>query len=224
MAASVAAAEQTTGSGRVAGAGRGRPSAERSAEITTGIVRCAAEIFLAEGYEATSMEAVARAVGVPKSTLYKRFPDKAALLRAVVDDFMQQWSARRGERSSAGAQSLAENLAEQLAAVLVGATNPEVRSVNRLAMNLPESLGHELSGRTFWGYRAMHERVAATIRRLGAERGVRAADPERLAETLLDLTAGWLVTHGTVRQVRRDEALATARWFVDLAIRGVSAW
>ena len=224
MAAGVAVADKGNGSSALVGAGRGRPSAERSAAITVGIVRTAAEIFLAEGYDATSMEAVARAVGVPKSTLYKRFPDKAAVLRAVVDDFMQQWAARRAARPSALPDDLSESLAQQLAAVLIGATNPQVRAVNRLAMNLPESPGHELSGRSFWGYRNVQARMAGTIQRLAAGQGVTPGDPDRVAETLLDLAAGWLVTHGTARQVTRDEASLTARWFVDLAIRGAAAW
>lgn len=224
MVVSVSKVGKAESSSALAGAGRGRPSTERSVEITTRIVRCAAEIFLSDGYETTSMEAVARAVGVPKSTLYKRFSDKNALLRAVVDDFMQQWAKRRSAASNRQPADLAGALVQQLTVVLVGATHPQVRAINRLAMNLPESLGHELSGRSFWGYRNVRDMLVGTITRLGPAEGVHAAEPERVAETLLDLAAGWLVTNGTARQLKHDAASATARWFVDFAIRGADAW
>lgn len=41
-------------------------------------------MFLARGYEATSMEAIATASGVSRVTVYKHFPDKAALFREAV--------------------------------------------------------------------------------------------------------------------------------------------
>src|SRR5690349_22072217 len=63
---------------------RGRPTAHQSAAIERVIHEAAAKAFLSIGYERTSMEAVAAEAGVPKSTLYKRFPDKRTLLRAVL--------------------------------------------------------------------------------------------------------------------------------------------
>jgi TetR/AcrR family transcriptional repressor of mexJK operon len=41
-------------------------------------------MFLARGYEATSIEAVAAASGVSRVTVYKHFPDKGALFREAV--------------------------------------------------------------------------------------------------------------------------------------------
>ncbi|HLY55468.1 MAG TPA: TetR/AcrR family transcriptional regulator [Stellaceae bacterium] len=62
----------------------GRPSRERAARLGGDIVAVAAELFLVDGYGATSIETVARRAGVSKRTIYSRFPDKAALFRAVV--------------------------------------------------------------------------------------------------------------------------------------------
>ncbi|WP_149536301.1 TetR/AcrR family transcriptional regulator [Siccirubricoccus phaeus] len=50
------------------------------------IMEAAAELFLAQGYAATSMEAVARRAGVSKATLYAHFPGKDTLFRAVVGE------------------------------------------------------------------------------------------------------------------------------------------
>jgi AcrR family transcriptional regulator len=63
----------------------GRPTRDRSAQLGDAIIDAATELFLADGYGATSIEAVARRARISKRTFYARFPDKAALFRAVVD-------------------------------------------------------------------------------------------------------------------------------------------
>jgi len=49
------------------------------------ILAAATELFLAEGYLATTLEAVARRAGVAPRTVYVRFGTKAALFKRVVD-------------------------------------------------------------------------------------------------------------------------------------------
>ncbi|MEX6724062.1 TetR/AcrR family transcriptional regulator [Parapedomonas caeni] len=60
---------------------RGRPldAAKRAA-----ILEAAGQLFLAQGYEGTSMDAVAAAAGVSKLTVYKRFAGKEALFAQVI--------------------------------------------------------------------------------------------------------------------------------------------
>ena len=48
------------------------------------IVATARDIFFSKGFSATSMEAVAKAAGVGKATLYEFFPNKVELLRAII--------------------------------------------------------------------------------------------------------------------------------------------
>ena len=84
--------------------------------------------FGTRGYEATSLDAVAGALGVRKQTILYWFPGKEALLRAVV------------ERSAA---DLAEAFESALSAAGGGWDRVEavVRSVFRLAARRPELLG-----------------------------------------------------------------------------------
>jgi TetR/AcrR family transcriptional regulator, mexJK operon transcriptional repressor len=63
---------------------RGRPSLSTAAQLGDTILSAATNLFLRDGYAAMSMEAVAKAAGVSKRTLYARFADKAVLLQHAV--------------------------------------------------------------------------------------------------------------------------------------------
>lgn len=68
----------------------GRPSREAAAQLGERILDVATELFLAEGYGVTSIEAVARRARISKRTFYHRFPDKAALFGAVVHRIIER--------------------------------------------------------------------------------------------------------------------------------------
>jgi AcrR family transcriptional regulator len=59
--------------------------AARVAENEERIVRAAHELFARNGYQATTLTAVADAAGVAHRTVYVRFGTKAALLKRVID-------------------------------------------------------------------------------------------------------------------------------------------
>jgi AcrR family transcriptional regulator len=59
--------------------------AARVAENEERIVRAAHELFVRDGYQATTLTAVADAAGVAHRTVYVRFGTKAALLKRVID-------------------------------------------------------------------------------------------------------------------------------------------
>ena len=61
-------------------------TSRRAAAAATRERICAAaeELFLRDGYARTSIRAVAKAAGVAEATIYLAFPNKAALLDAVI--------------------------------------------------------------------------------------------------------------------------------------------
>ncbi len=65
----------------------GKPSLRQAQTALTEerIIAAAGELFLAGGYVATTLEAVARRAGVGARTVYVRFGTKAALIKRVVD-------------------------------------------------------------------------------------------------------------------------------------------
>ncbi|WP_165969749.1 TetR/AcrR family transcriptional regulator [Nonomuraea terrae] len=60
-----------------------RTQAERSDETTARLVRAARDLFGADGYAATSIDAVAAAAGMTKGAAYHHFAGKAELFRAA---------------------------------------------------------------------------------------------------------------------------------------------
>jgi TetR/AcrR family transcriptional repressor of mexJK operon len=63
----------------------GRPPAHRGVEgKRAAIVRAATELFLRQGYQATSTEQIATTAAVSKQTVYNQFGDKQSLFRAIV--------------------------------------------------------------------------------------------------------------------------------------------
>ncbi|MBK5961755.1 hypothetical protein CCR97_26630 [Rhodoplanes elegans] len=63
--------------------GRGRPKVDDATQRAR-IVAAARDVFLAGGYDATTMDAVAHRAGVSKKTVYQLFGGKDALFAAIV--------------------------------------------------------------------------------------------------------------------------------------------
>jgi AcrR family transcriptional regulator len=73
----------------VAAARRGRPRSERA---RLAILEAAAELLVARGLSAVSMDAVAERAGVSKATIYRWWPTKEAL---ALDALYNEWAAVR---------------------------------------------------------------------------------------------------------------------------------
>jgi AcrR family transcriptional regulator len=61
------------------------PGRPRSAEADAAIVAATLELLVEDGFQGLSVEAVRQRAGVGKATIYRRFPDKVALVRAALD-------------------------------------------------------------------------------------------------------------------------------------------
>lgn len=63
---------------------RGRPPSQETSLIDELVLQEATALFLANGYARTSLDLVAKNVGIGKSALYRRYPGKEELFAAVV--------------------------------------------------------------------------------------------------------------------------------------------
>jgi AcrR family transcriptional regulator len=74
----------------------GRPKSDDVRVIQEDILAAARRLFLEHGIADTGMEAIAKAAGVTKQTLYARFSNKSELCKAVMDEIMCQWRGHQG--------------------------------------------------------------------------------------------------------------------------------
>lgn len=81
----------------VTGAPRGRPRSEKAREA---ILAAAADLLLARGLGAVSMDAVAEQAGVSKATIYRWWPTKESL---ALDALYHEWASAQPVASDTGA-------------------------------------------------------------------------------------------------------------------------
>jgi TetR/AcrR family transcriptional repressor of mexJK operon len=161
------------------------------------VLDAAAGLFMAQGYGATSMDAVARAAGVSKATLYAYFAGKDELFAAIVGE-----ACSRHAEASGGAHG--EDEADLRAAlVAIGRSylaflfRDDVMAIYRVVMaegpRFPE-LGHAF-------FQSGPRKIIAWLSGWMAERQAQGAlsegEPEMMAEQFLAL----LRTSGFMRRI-----------------------
>jgi AcrR family transcriptional regulator len=201
---------------------RGRPTADQAAAIANTILAAATEIFLSEDYEGASMEAIAARAGVPKSTLYKRFPDKRTLLRAVLKERVATWAPP--DEDGLLSDDIEQRLKQHAVWLLTRATSAEVRSFLGLVASAWKEPTEAASRQEVIGYTDMVERLAREIREYGPKRGIHAKDPMRVASALMAMLAGWAGMSGPGPELAPGQATAFAHTAVELLLHGSAAW
>jgi AcrR family transcriptional regulator len=71
-----------------------RSQSERSETTKRAVVAAARALFADRGYDATSMEQLARHAGISKGALYHHYKDKSDVLAAAYEDLEQELSVR----------------------------------------------------------------------------------------------------------------------------------
>ena len=117
-------AEPTRGRG-------GRPSRADAERLGDTILEVATELFLKDGFGATSIETVAKRAGIAKRTFYHRFPDKAALFGAVVHRIVERLRPA-DDASLFMAGTLEEILLEAARLILAASLKPEALGLFRV--------------------------------------------------------------------------------------------
>jgi AcrR family transcriptional regulator len=161
--------------------------------VTTAILDAAQHVFEQYGARRANVEDVARAAGVSRSTLYRAYPTKEALLQAVldreIDEFFDQLDAL------ASGLSPADAVVECFTAGI--ALTREIPLLARLVETEPEIItGIGGSARSSVVLGSAH-RVAATLRRSGAT--IPDTELHVVAELMLRLAYTYLLNpHGAV--------------------------
>jgi AcrR family transcriptional regulator len=113
---------------------RGRPTQAEAKKLHQKLRKAAVATFVKYGYDGATMEAIARAAGITRRTLYARYPDK----RAVFVDVIPWALTRRTERDS-NDEVYDRDLRASLVAIgragIARAIDPDVVRLTRIAMN-----------------------------------------------------------------------------------------
>jgi TetR/AcrR family transcriptional regulator, mexJK operon transcriptional repressor len=142
----------------------GRPTQAETERLGEQLREAALSTFLENGYDRTSMEAIARAAGITKQTLYSRYPDKRAVFADVIP-----WAMSRHEPvenvTPIDGDDLRESLTQIARTALARTTDPQMVRMQRIAMNeasrFPE---FEISAETMrWS--ARHRAVTQVLQR-----------------------------------------------------------
>jgi len=112
----------------------GRPTLVETERLDEQLREAAVAAFLEHGYDGTSMEAIARAAGITKQTLYSRYSDKRAVFADVIP-----WAMSRHDHRNLVGSIEGEDLHGSLILIareaLTQATDPQIVRLQRIAMN-----------------------------------------------------------------------------------------
>ncbi len=196
----------------------GRPKPADVAALERRLLAVALKEFLQHGYGGTSMARIVRIAEVSKTTLYSRFPSKAALFRAIIHQQIEHLSPSAPLRSRAGPERLASGLASYANHMLERNLQGELLGINRLMYSeshrFPE-LG-AAAERTELGIR----RIADFIRECAVADGVPCRDPEGAAEVFICTMRGWFVN---VMLTNRDVSPGQREYWVQRAVQTLLA-
>ena len=167
----------------------GRPSRAASEQLGELILDAATQMFLAHGFGATSIDAVAQHLRMSKRTFYHRFPDKEALFAAVVHRIIQRLRPAADIPLIEGADL--DAILERLATLILhAALSPQAIALHRLIV--AES--------------ARFPELARVLAHEGA------------TEEATKLIAGILEREATAGRIRIDDARFAAQQFLQMVV------
>jgi TetR/AcrR family transcriptional repressor of mexJK operon len=202
----------------------GRPTAARVEAIDRNILAAARETFHASGFEAASMEAIAAAANVSKSTLYSRYAAKDALLRAVVEAQITDWSLERHRGRGPLPSDFKQRLVFHARDVLESLRWDGVRSFERILRD-PNGPARDVAKALYeTAYQQAVDDLTREIVRGTQDFPAPPRDPVRVAEMLIAMMSGWHAVHDMVRPATSEEANAYAEHAVDVLFAGRAAW
>ena len=176
----------------------------------------ALQLYGAQGWEGFNFEVIARAAGVGKNALYRRWPTKGALLREMLQS---RWV--EVERIDTG------NLRDDLAALCRMLFSHLAGPMGSIGLQLQlDIVRHEVVAEAMSGYRTQIRRSTRAIVLRGIERGE--LPPETDPILVLDVIAGAVINHVTATpEPLREEMLQRSADYTDqlvsLVHRGLTA-
>jgi len=202
-------ADRDQRTGAVTGRRRGgRPTTEEARKLDADVREAALQLFLEHGYEATSMDAIARVAGTTKASLYARFPGKDAVFASVLAWAIgrQDWPFPETEPSDL--DDLEGSLTTIALSSLRRALDPSMVKLGRIAIT-QASRAPDIARQAESVVLGRRYKVIADLLALHAAKGtIRADEPEILADHFMAMVSGMparLASFGVQRDVADQE-------------------
>jgi TetR/AcrR family transcriptional repressor of mexJK operon len=172
-------------------AGPGRP---KDMEKRAAILVAAVKLFVARGYDATSMDAVATEAGVSKLTVYNHFSDKENLFLAAVNEVGQAYLPHDVFAVRPGA-GIRERLTQIARAFVMLIESPESEAAHRMMLADPRLSAR--IGPAFYeaGPRRVLDDMCEFLRRAVAAGELEIAEPARAAEHFFAMLKSTALNH-----------------------------
>ncbi|WP_018700357.1 TetR/AcrR family transcriptional regulator [Amorphus coralli] len=172
---------------------RGRPKLRSDDEQRDAIIQAANDLFVAHGYDRTTMDDVAARCGISKRTLYRLFPSKSELFASLIRAHRSCLLALPGDYDDMPIDRALERI---LRADLAPSEERQRHAILRLVR--VESAQHPELGDILVreGGDQMRSALAAWLAGRAADGSIRLEEPEVAAHILLDMVFGTMVIRG----------------------------
>ncbi|ATE55801.1 MULTISPECIES: TetR/AcrR family transcriptional regulator [Actinosynnema] len=164
---------------------RGVQHGPRSRQVVEAVRAATLAELARAGFTGVTMDGVARAAGVNRTTLYRRWPTKAALLADVVEPLLARYDA------DPGAGSLRGDLLALMTVIRDNAGRPEGRALIAAATTGAPELGELVRAANARTLGAFHRALARA-----AERGEPVGDAGVIAHLVFHGVVMWEQAHG----------------------------
>ena len=179
---------------------------EASASKHQAIERAALSLFLRDGYERTSVDAIAAEAGVSKRTVYSHFGDKENLFLTTLRDTRDELRERLREiveRTMTGPDAERALLTCVTEIARTTTTSPERAGLIRL---LVATMPHFPESTELWRQRSITPILATGLERLAAAGALKIDDSEEAAGHLSALTIGQINNRSIMGTVPLSDA------------------
>ncbi len=155
------------------------------------LIHAAREILESQGYEALTLRAAARRVGVSQAAPYNHFADKAALLAAIAAQGFSEFAAAMRQEMDAEVEPLARLNATGIAYVAFATSNPGLFKL------MFGSSAHQASGDP----ELDAARTSAYEVLSGAVHSVHVSEPRLASDEPLESLRSWALVHGLATMI-----------------------
>lgn len=183
---------------RVGAAGRATASETSAAKRRPGrptlsneqLLDTALDLFLGNGFERTSIEAIAAAAGMAKRTVYARYGDKTTLFKAALTRAIEEWIVPVEQLQAAETDDFEDTLLAIGRILVANVLRPGglrlLRLTNAVSGHMPEIGAFNVQK----GTEPTLDYLADLFRRRLGPDGISAQDAELAAEAFIDLVPG----------------------------------